>query len=543
MHHTVDDTPFGGGPGMVMKPEPWGEALDARWSAGRAGAGPGWWCRARPGAPFTQADGGRVRARSHGWSSPAAGTRGSTPASSRTPAARMPVDEVSIGDYVLAGGEPAVLVMIEAICRLLPGRARQRRSPRPTTRSAAGDGPDGRTGRGAGLHPAAGLARAGGAAGAAVRGSRARSPAGAVTQALRRDRGRTGRISPRRLPARRPPRTAGDQAGQLFRRWLSGQWRRCGTLKGAAPRCRPYVAGRCRAPVAGRHRDRLQRVRRRARDDDEELQRCTPRLPSLSRRRSVPTSRTSGPGDTLKVHVRVIEGNRSRIQVFQGVVIRRQGGGARETFTVRKISYGVGVERTFPVHSPSIDKIEVVTRGQVRRAKLYYLRSLRGKAARIKERREPVRRAEAGSAQSARSGRRQLAAGSADGADAVGTRCADRRKAAVAPGLAPGPRSAATSRVTRRRPALGRTRIGRMAGGHEPGLCPRQAGGDRERPVQRRRAAQAGAAESPAAPGEPGRRRATGRAEPSDDGRRPRPGRRASAGRSGASCRCCSWSR
>ena len=94
------------------------------------------------------------------------------------------------------------------------------------------------------------------------------------------------------------------------------------------------------------------------------------------------------PGDTLKVHVRVVEGSRTRIQVFQGVVIRRQGGGARETFTVRKISYGVGVERTFPVHSPSIEKIEVVTKGRVRRAKLYYLRSLRGKRARIRERRE-----------------------------------------------------------------------------------------------------------------------------------------------------------
>ena len=94
------------------------------------------------------------------------------------------------------------------------------------------------------------------------------------------------------------------------------------------------------------------------------------------------------PGDTLKVHVKVTEGNRSRIQVFQGVVIRRQGGGLRETFTVRKVSYGVGVERTFPVHSPSIEKIETVTRGKVRRAKLYYLRELRGKAARIMERRE-----------------------------------------------------------------------------------------------------------------------------------------------------------
>src|SRR5580698_1094835 len=98
------------------------------------------------------------------------------------------------------------------------------------------------------------------------------------------------------------------------------------------------------------------------------------------------------PGDTLRVHVRVKEGNRSRIQVFQGVVIRRQGGGVRETFTVRKISYGVGVERTFPVHTPAIDKIEIVTRGDVRRAKLYYLRDLRGKAAKIKEKRDPVAR-------------------------------------------------------------------------------------------------------------------------------------------------------
>jgi len=93
------------------------------------------------------------------------------------------------------------------------------------------------------------------------------------------------------------------------------------------------------------------------------------------------------PGDTLNVHVRVTEGSRSRVQVFKGVVIRRQGGGGRETFTVRKISYSVGVERTFPVHSPSIEKLEVVSRGRVRRAKLYYLRGLRGKAARIKERR------------------------------------------------------------------------------------------------------------------------------------------------------------
>ena len=110
-------------------------------------------------------------------------------------------------------------------------------------------------------------------------------------------------------------------------------------------------------------------------------------LDAQSLRADVPEFR---PGDTLKVHVRVVEGSRSRIQVFQGAVIRRQGGGIRETFTVRKVSFGVGVERTFPVHTPVIEKIEVVTRGDVRRAKLYYLRDLRGKKAKIKEKREAV---------------------------------------------------------------------------------------------------------------------------------------------------------
>ena len=108
-------------------------------------------------------------------------------------------------------------------------------------------------------------------------------------------------------------------------------------------------------------------------------------LDADSLRNDIPDFR---PGDSVKVHVRVVEGNRSRIQVFQGVVIRRQGGGIRETFTVRKVSFQVGVERTFPVHSPVIDHIELVTRGDVRRAKLYYLRNLRGKKAKIKEKRE-----------------------------------------------------------------------------------------------------------------------------------------------------------
>jgi large subunit ribosomal protein L19 len=108
-------------------------------------------------------------------------------------------------------------------------------------------------------------------------------------------------------------------------------------------------------------------------------------LGSAVKRDDVPAFRA---GDTIKVHVKVVEGNRSRIQVFQGVVIRIHGSGIGRTFTVRKVSFGVGVERTFPLNSPIFDQIEVVTRGDVRRAKLYYLRNLRGKAAKIKERRE-----------------------------------------------------------------------------------------------------------------------------------------------------------
>jgi large subunit ribosomal protein L19 len=108
-------------------------------------------------------------------------------------------------------------------------------------------------------------------------------------------------------------------------------------------------------------------------------------LGNAQKRDDVPQFRA---GDTVKVHVKVVEGNRSRIQIFQGVVIRIQGAGIGRTFTVRKVSFGVGVERTFPLHSPIFEQIEIVTRGDVRRAKLYYLRNLRGKAAKIKERRE-----------------------------------------------------------------------------------------------------------------------------------------------------------
>jgi large subunit ribosomal protein L19 len=155
------------------------------------------------------------------------------------------------------------------------------------------------------------------------------------------------------------------------------------------------------------------------------------------------------PGDTVKVHVRVVEAGRERIQVFQGVVIRRQGGGLQETFTVRKISFGVGVERTFPLHSPSIGKLEVVSRGHVRRAKLYYLRERRGKKARIRERRlgdeelaaiaaAEAARAAAGSAAAADAGSVEEPEETADAteitdAQSAGTEAADADTSDAAP--------------------------------------------------------------------------------------------------------------
>jgi large subunit ribosomal protein L19 len=155
------------------------------------------------------------------------------------------------------------------------------------------------------------------------------------------------------------------------------------------------------------------------------------------------------PGDTVKVHVRVVEAGRERIQVFQGVVIRRQGGGLQETFTVRKISFGVGVERTFPLHSPSIGKLEVVSRGHVRRAKLYYLRERRGKKARIRERRlgdeelaaiaaAEAERAAAGSAAAADDGSVEEPEETADAteitdAESAGTEAADADTSDAAP--------------------------------------------------------------------------------------------------------------
>ncbi len=122
-------------------------------------------------------------------------------------------------------------------------------------------------------------------------------------------------------------------------------------------------------------------------DDEDHTMNILDAVDAKSLRHDIPQFRA---GDELKIHVRVIEGSKSRIQVFQGIVIRRQGDGVRETFTIRKVSYGVGVERTFPVHTPVIEKIELVKKGDVRRAKLYYLRDLRGKAAKIREKRDGI---------------------------------------------------------------------------------------------------------------------------------------------------------
>ena len=121
--------------------------------------------------------------------------------------------------------------------------------------------------------------------------------------------------------------------------------------------------------------------------DEDQTMNILDAVDAKSLRKDIPQFRA---GDELKIHVRVIEGSKSRIQVFQGIVIRRQGDGVRETFTIRKVSYGVGVERTFPVHTPVIEKIELIKKGEVRRAKLYYLRDLRGKAAKIREKRDGV---------------------------------------------------------------------------------------------------------------------------------------------------------
>ncbi len=296
-------------------------------------------------------------------------------------ATRMPVTEVSLGDYVLGGGEVAALVVIEAVARLLPGVIGNAESLVEESHAA-------------GLLEGPGYTKPVSWRGLDVpevllSGDHARIARWRRDQALRR----TAERRPDLLAALDPEhaRPARHRPAGRARLEPAGQ-RAIGTHRTACGRLSRCCPGRSGAPATGGAR-----TARPEPDNhhmtwvtcgtarDETTMQTLDALDAASKRSDIPVFR---PGDTLKVHVKVIEGTRSRIQVFQGVVIRRQGGGSRETFTVRKISFGVGVERTFPVHTPVIDKIEVVTKGDVRRAKLYYLRDLRGKAAKIKERRE-----------------------------------------------------------------------------------------------------------------------------------------------------------
>jgi tRNA (guanine37-N1)-methyltransferase len=379
VHHSVDDVPFGGGPGMVMKPDVWGDALDAI-LAGSPGAR--LVVPTPSGVPFTQDLAARYAAEP--WLVFACGRyEGIDERVVQAMRARLPVDEVSIGDYVLAGGEAAALVMVEAVGRLLPGVLGNASSATDDSFGTDADpamrglleGPvytRPREWRGlevpevllSGHHAAIARWRRD----MALRRTAAHRP-DLITALRDLDRRDQQVLAEAGWPAEEGPPLAFRLAVKIWHTEV-----RC-LFQAAAGG--PWCPGASRLPPG--------RAKPTTTEEIAVMHTAIAEIEQAQTRSDIPAFR---PGDTLKVHVRVTEGNRSRIQVFQGVVIRRQGSGARETFTVRKISYGVGVERTFPVHSPSIDKIEPVSRGRVRRAKLYYLRDLRGKAARIKERRD-----------------------------------------------------------------------------------------------------------------------------------------------------------
>ena len=247
--------------------------------------------------------------------------------------------ELSVGDYVLAGGEAAAVVVVDAVTRLVPGV----------------------------------MGNAGSGAEESFAASRLEYP-----------------------QYTRPPEFRGHEVPEVL---LSGdharvdRWRRAASLRRTAARrpdllaARPPTEEEEAALPSSRRTPRARRLSNSLHPPRSEhpAMNATDLVDRTQLRTDVPDF---APGDTLKVHVRVVEGNRERVQVFQGVVIRRKGSGSRETFTVRKVSFGVGVERTFPVHSPIIARIEPITRGDVRRAKLYYLRDRVGKAAHVKEKRD-----------------------------------------------------------------------------------------------------------------------------------------------------------
>ena len=351
VHRTVDDSPFGGGAGMVLMPEPVFAAVEA----------------VEPPRPlFLLSPAGRrfdqrmaeELAASSGFSL-LCGRYEGVDDRVRT---HLCDGEVSLGDFVLNGGEVAAFAIVEAVARLVPGVMGNAESAGDESFSS-------------GLLEYPQFTRP-----ASFRGWD-------VPEVLRSgDHGRVDRW--RRAEAL--ARTARDRPDLIAARgglsdddvrlladhgYRPGRWLRAPEEDrlSCGPRVRPDAAAS--TPMRA-----LRSIPRRS----TRAMKPTDLVDQTNLRDDVPDF---APGDTLKVHVRVVEGTRERVQIFQGAVIRRQGGGVQETFTVRKLSFGVGVERTFPVHSPTISKIEVVTRGDVRRAKLYYLRDRVGKSAKIKEKR------------------------------------------------------------------------------------------------------------------------------------------------------------
>ena len=318
---SVDDVPYGGGPGMVMKPEPFVRA--AEYLRRQRGTPDAVVLMSPQGAPLTHAGAVRLSGLNH-----VVLLCGRYEGVDERVREHVATEELSIGDYVVSGGELPALVVVEAVARQVPGVVGDAESVRADSFYAE-------SARLAALHPSGGSGRLPGAGGARVGQPRRDSTVA-----------KAGRGAPDHRAAPRP--VAAQRAG------------RRGTRDPGGP-------ARVRAGSQGRSRDMnaIEAVER----------------PQLRER---PDMR---PGDTVRVHVKVREGDKERIQVFEGLVIAQHRGGARATFTVRKVSFGQGVERIFPLHSPIIDKIDVVRSARVRRAKLYFLRKLRGKAARMRERR------------------------------------------------------------------------------------------------------------------------------------------------------------
>lgn len=314
-------------------------------------------------------------------------------------ATRIPVYEVSIGDYVLAGGEAAVLVITEAVARLLPGVLGNAESHRddsfaPGAMANLLEGP---------VYTKPPEWRGRGIPDVLLSGHHGKIARWRRDEAFRRTALNRPDLIERCDPAAFDKK---DREVLSILGWApepGGRfWRRPRTWKNkpllyARPTPLPQGEGQSVPRARGSRPTAVRCERQPEPHHDIPLMTCGigeeaeehGQPARLRQRRGAPHRRPGlPPGDTVNVHVRVIEGNRSRIQQFKGVVIRRQGAGVSETFTVRKVSFSVGVERTFPVNSPIFEKIELVTRGDVRRAKLYYLRELRGKAAKIKEKRD-----------------------------------------------------------------------------------------------------------------------------------------------------------